>query len=60
GNLGVGGAMLLTPAEPGLSLISLRMNRRGADQMPVLGSNLVDNDGVALINNWINSLTVCP
>ena len=52
-------ALLLTPENPDLSIISLRMNRRGQNsgQMPILGTNLIDNNGVTLINEWINSLT---
>jgi hypothetical protein len=36
-----------------------RANRRDSNGMPPLGSNRVDTDGVALLTQWINSLTGC-
>jgi uncharacterized repeat protein (TIGR03806 family) len=53
GDLGVSGARLITPANPGASVLHLRMARRGANQMPPVGSNIVDSAGVALIEQWI-------
>jgi hypothetical protein len=34
-----------------------RINRRGPGQMPPVGSNVIDTQGVALVTAWINSLT---
>ena len=60
GDLGVDGARLLVPGDPSKSIIALRMNRRGVDQMPPIGSNVIDTNGVALVEAWIQSLSECP
>jgi hypothetical protein len=57
GDLGVMGAKLITPADPANSLLYLRMSRRGADQMPPIGSNLVDAAGAAVIEQWIQQMS---
>jgi uncharacterized repeat protein (TIGR03806 family) len=52
-------ARLLVPGDPDNSLIYTRP----ADpdwRMPPLGSNVIHTDGVALIGEWITSLTSCP
>ena len=59
GDLGVEGAELLKPGVPDQSLLLLRMNQRGEEQMPPIGSHLVDFGGVALISLWINQLEGC-
>jgi uncharacterized repeat protein (TIGR03806 family) len=56
GNLGVAGAKLITPANPEASVLYLRMSRRGQNQMPPLGSNLVDTEGAALLHQWISQM----
>lgn len=60
GNLGVSGANIITPGSPATSVLYLRMNTRGANQMPPLASSLVDTDGASLISSWIQSLSSCP
>jgi len=60
GDLGVPGANIITPGSPASSVLYLRMNTRGANQMPPLASALVDTDGAALISSWIQSLSSCP
>ena len=60
GNLGVSGANIITPGNPAASVLYLRMNKRGTDQMPPFASALVDTDGAALISSWIQSLATCP
>jgi uncharacterized repeat protein (TIGR03806 family) len=59
GDLGIEGAQLLTPGDPEKSLILTRMRKRGVDQMPPIGSNVADIDGVALITLWISELEGC-
>ena len=59
GDLGITGGRLITPGNAALSIVPARMNRRDANGMPPLGSTLVDNDGVTLIQQWINSLAGC-
>ena len=57
GDLGVAGAKRIVPGDPAHSLLYLRMNRRGANQMPPIASNVVDADGAALISDWIQSMS---
>jgi uncharacterized repeat protein (TIGR03806 family) len=59
-DIGIGAnARLIAPGNPGNSVIPMRMNTRGANGMPRLGSNLVDTAGVALINAWVSGLSNC-
>jgi hypothetical protein len=60
GDLGVPGAVILDPGNPGNSVMSLRLHASGTDRMPQLGSLVHDDVGIALIDEWIASLTACP
>jgi mono/diheme cytochrome c family protein len=53
GDLGVAGARKILPGDPARSILYLRMTRRGASQMPPLGSHVIDAEGAALIQQWI-------
>ena len=60
GDLGLGGgARIIAPGDAGSSVLPARMNRRDANGMPPLASNVVDAAGVALVQQWIASLTTC-
>src|SRR5690606_20426666 len=59
GDLGISNAQLIAPGEPARSVLLERMKVRNLYQMPPLGSHLVDEDGVALIAQWISSLESC-
>jgi uncharacterized repeat protein (TIGR03806 family) len=59
GDLGISNAQLIAPGEPARSVLLERMKVRNQYQMPPLGSHLVDEDGVALIAQWISSLESC-
>jgi uncharacterized repeat protein (TIGR03806 family) len=60
GDLGIGaGARIIAPGSAVNSVLAERMNRRDANAMPPLASNVVDMAGVALIQQWINSLMTC-
>jgi uncharacterized repeat protein (TIGR03806 family) len=60
GDLGLGAsARIIAPRNPDASVLLARMNRRDANQMPPLASNVVDTAGVTLIRDWITSLTTC-
>jgi uncharacterized repeat protein (TIGR03806 family) len=59
GDLGVPGAMLITPGSPATSVVSLRLHSSGATRMPPLGSNVHDASGIALIDSFIASLGDC-
>jgi uncharacterized repeat protein (TIGR03806 family) len=55
GNFGVDGALRLKPGDPDRSLVIIRMHRRGDGQMPPLGTNIIHEDAVDLIREWILS-----
>ncbi len=60
GDLGIGNARIIAPGDANRSVLLERMQRRDANGMPPIASNLVDSAGVTLMQNWINSLSVCP
>ena len=60
GELGVPGAVIVDPGNPANSILSLRLHANGDDRMPQLGSLVHDDVGIALIDEWITSLTACP
>ena len=60
GDLGIGAAArIIAPGSAANSVLVARMNRRDATAMPPLASAIVDAQGVALVQQWINSLTTC-
>lgn len=60
GDLGLGAnARLIAPGSAANSIVVQRANRRDSNGMPPLGSNQVDAAGVALLTQWVNSLTGC-
>ena len=60
GDLGLADARLLVPGDPARSILSARMHTLGSTRMPGLASAIVDDSGVALIDEWISSLASCP
>lgn len=59
GDLNIEGARHLIPGDPERSLIVLRTRRRGEDQMPPMGTHLVDFSGVGLLSLWVSQLDQC-
>lgn len=59
GDLEVTNARIVAPGEPESSVLLHRMKVRDQYQMPPLGSHLVDEGGVELIEDWIASLETC-
>ncbi len=57
GDLGVTGARVILPGDASKSVLYLRANRRGTNQMPPLASHQIDTQGVALLQSWINGMT---
>lgn len=55
-----GANTLLDPESTANSVIYQRINTRNGNAMPPLGSRIIDANGVALIEAWINSLGSCP
>lgn len=60
GSFGINDARLLKPGVASESIMLARMQRTDAHRMPPLGVDLVDAEGVALMQDWINSLSACP
>jgi uncharacterized repeat protein (TIGR03806 family) len=60
GDLGIGAAArIIAPGSAANSVLVARINRRDANGMPPLASDIVDAAGVALMQQWVNSLTTC-
>lgn len=60
GDLGIGGAKLIVPGNPALSLVSIRPHSPAANRMPPLATSVVDTAGVKVVDDWIRALGVCP
>ena len=60
GTLGLSDAQIIAPGDPGNSVLLARMNDRGALAMPPIASDVVDPEGVAVLSEWITSLSGCP
>lgn len=59
GDFGIPGAKIVTPGNAARSIISLRMHTLGNQRMPPLSTQVVDPQGTAIIDAWINSLKAC-
>lgn len=53
---GIEEARLVAPGEPERSILLNRIARRGPGQMPQLATSLVDEQAVAIIEQWIREL----
>jgi uncharacterized repeat protein (TIGR03806 family) len=58
-DLGIPGMSLLTPGDPGRSMISHRMRRRDQLAMPPVATGLIDAQMAAVIDAWIAGPDVC-
>lgn len=56
GDLGIVDAQLIAPGHPERSLMVHRIETLGQGRMPMIGSNLVDEKAVKLLNEWIQSM----
>ncbi len=60
GSLGLPNAKIVAPGQPDSSVLLARMNTRDPQlQMPPIASHLVDSAGVALLRQWISSISTC-
>jgi uncharacterized repeat protein (TIGR03806 family) len=60
GMLGIMNASIIAAGDAARSTLVARMNRRGDNvSMPPLGSTVVDDEGVTLIQDWVNALAGC-
>jgi hypothetical protein len=57
GDLGIADARIIAPGEPARSLFVTRMKKLGLGRMPHVASNVVDEEGAKLMEEWIRSLT---
>ncbi|HEX7862803.1 MAG TPA: PQQ-dependent sugar dehydrogenase [Verrucomicrobiae bacterium] len=56
GDLGLQNGKVISPGAPFSSVLLFRTSATGRSRMPYLASELVDDDGVALLREWIASL----
>lgn len=56
GNLQVPNARILVPGDAARSLVHVRMNKLGLGRMPHVASNVVDQQAVKLIGDWIDRI----
>ncbi len=57
GTFGMQNAKIISPGDPYRSVVIYRMSKLGYSRMPYIGSQVVDSKGVALIAEWISSLS---
>jgi uncharacterized repeat protein (TIGR03806 family) len=55
-SFGIDNAMLVFPGDPDRSILYRRISRRGRGQMPPLVTTVVDEQGVALLRDWIREM----
>lgn len=58
-DLGISNARIIAPGEPERSVLLARMKVRDVNQMPPLGSHLVDQEAVDVVAEWIAGMTIC-
>jgi hypothetical protein len=56
GDLGIADAKLIKPGHPERSLMLHRIETLNEGRMPMIGSNLVDEKAVKLLNEWIRAM----
>jgi uncharacterized repeat protein (TIGR03806 family) len=56
GDLGIEGARIIKPGDAESSLLLRRMNTLSNGRMPNIGSNVIDENAVELLREWINSM----
>ncbi len=59
GSFGIANARLIAPGDAARSVVIYRANHRDASGMPPIGSGIVDAAGVALLSDWVESLSGC-
>ena len=56
GTFGINDAMVITPGDPGGSVLYYRLASLGGARMPRVGSRVVDDEALRLISEWIAKL----
>ncbi len=54
---GIAAAKLVAPGDPYRSVLLYRMAKLGGGRMPRVGSNVVDEQGLRMIHDWIAQMT---
>ncbi len=57
GEMGIPNGVLVRPGKKEASILWVRLNTMTAYRMPPLGSNELDQEGIALIGQWIDNLS---
>lgn len=60
GAFGISGAALVRAGDPDASVLLHRMQAVDAARMPALGSSVVDDEAIELMQAWIDGLSGCP
>ncbi len=58
-NFGITNAKVIDPGDASKSIVVIRMNRIGANQMPPFGRSTIDAKAVKVMKDWINGMSVC-
>lgn len=56
GSFGIANPMVIAAGDPGRSTLLYRIAKSGPGHMPHFGTNMIDQQGVELIHDWIKSL----
>ena len=59
GDLGIAEAAIIEPGAAEESILWQRMQRTDVYRMPPLATHQVDEEGAALVGNWINDMVDC-
>ncbi|MBI3865438.1 MAG: PQQ-dependent sugar dehydrogenase [Planctomycetia bacterium] len=60
GTFGIHDAKIVAPGDPFGSVLYFRMAKLGPGHMPYIGSSVIDQQGLALIHDWIRQLPPRP
>jgi uncharacterized repeat protein (TIGR03806 family) len=60
GTFGLNDPRIIVAGQPERSLVCVRMKTSGLGHMPHLGSNVADNHGIAIVEQWISNLDKVP
>ncbi len=58
-NFGIASAKVIAPGDASKSIVVIRMDRTGANQMPPVGRSTIDAKAVTVMKEWINSMSGC-
>jgi putative heme-binding domain-containing protein len=58
GTFDISGARILAPGDPYRSVLYYRMAKLGRGRMPHIGSEVVDDEGLRLVHDWIRQLPI--